>query len=373
MKIAHVIVGLEDGGAEAALYRLCLSSPDVEHHVISMMGMGKYGALLLEHGVSVHALDMKRGRLKLLALLRLARLLREIQPDAVQTWMYHADLIGGIAGRLAGARNIVWGIHHSTLVKGGAKRSTMMIARVNALLSRWVPANIVGCSRASIEIHGKMGYSSKKLFVVPNGYDLTRFSIDSNLRAILRRELLPSSEIPLFGMVARFDPQKDHENFIRALGMLKRAGHLFGVLFVGAGMVAANEQLQHMLKAADIADRCILLGQRNDVPSIMNALDIHVLSSYTEAFPNVLAEAMACGTPCCATDVGDAAYIVGDTGWVAPPRDNHALASQLEQALQALREPELWRERQAAARRRIVENFDIETMVAGYRRVWNMQ
>ncbi|MBX6393566.1 MAG: glycosyltransferase [Burkholderiales bacterium] len=177
-------------------------------------------------------------------------------------------------------------------------------------------------------------------------------------------------EVPLLGMVARFDPQKDHANLIDALGRLHRGGHRFTAVFVGSGMTPENRAITDQLDAAGLRDTVHLLGPRADIPAVMSALDVHVLSSAGEAFPNVLAEAMACGTPCVTTDVGDAAVIVGETGWVTSPKDSAALAEALQQALQAWTGRPAWAQRQAACRARIAEHFSIEAMVDRYRAVW---
>lgn len=135
----------------------------------------------------------------------------------------------------------------------------------------------------------------------------------------LRTQWNISQNIPLIGMVARFDPQKDHRTLIKSLSFLKRSQKMFHCILVGSEMDVTNSDLLAWIKAEDVEENITLLGRRNDIPSVMNALDIHVLSSIGEAFPNVLAEAMACGTPCVTTDVGDAALIVGDTGWIVMP------------------------------------------------------
>ena len=177
--------------------------------------------------------------------------------------------------------------------------------------------------------------------------------------------------IPLLGMVARLDPQKDHANLLAALGCLAQLGEDFLVVLVGSGMTDVNIERAARVRLGGLSARMRLLGPRTDVPAVMTALDVQVLSSaFGEAFPNVLAEAMACGTPCVTTDVGDAAPIVGDTGWVAPPRDPEALANALQQALEAMRDPAAWQARQARCRKRIASHFSIETMVQRYRAVW---
>ena len=137
--IVHIITGLSDGGAEAVLYRLCTNDSNAKHTVISLMGMGKYGSLLEQAGIEVYCLNMPAGRVTISGLRRLYSLLKQLKPDAVQTWMYHADLIGGVAARMAGIKNVYWNIRHTTLEKGKSKKSTIYIAKICAFLSRWVP------------------------------------------------------------------------------------------------------------------------------------------------------------------------------------------------------------------------------------------
>lgn len=370
--VFHVITGLNDGGAEAVLYRLCSGDVAGQHHVVSLMDPGKYGPLLEAAGVPVTCLGMPQGRMTFAGLRQLWRLLRHEKPQVVQTWMYHGDLIGGLVARLAGVRRVIWGIRHSTLEPGKSRRATIVIARLNALLSRWVPEKIVCCAERARKVHHALGYAPDKLLVIPNGYDLGRFRPDPLARAQLRLEWGVDDETPLLGMVGRFDPQKDHENLLHALSRLKGAGRPFRCVLVGRGMDESNAQLAVWLERYGLRADVTLLGQRSDVPAVMSALDVHVLSSSAEAFPNVLAEAMACGTPCVTTDVGDAHAIVGDTGWIVPPADARQLALGLGVALTAREDAVLWRMRCNAVRHRVEQNFSLGKMIASYHDVWRI-
>lgn len=372
MKIIHIITGLNDGGAEAVLYRLCISDLTYQHVVISLMGEGKYGPLLRKAGIEVHCLGMQRGRICLTGLIRLWRLLYQENATLVQTWMYHADLLGGITARFAGVRRVFWGIRHTTLEPSASRRTTMLVARLNAGLSRWVPVGIVCCAERAREIHRKLGYTEKKMVVIPNGYDLSLFSPTPESRQRLRTEWKIDNTMLLFGMVGRFDPQKDHKNLMAALSLLKKQHVAFRCLLVGTEMDTDNQQLATWLDQYALRDEVMLLGPHNDIPAVMNAIDIHVLSSsFGEAFPNVLAEAMACGTPCVSTDVGDAATIIGNTGWIVPPQSSELLAHSLKLALKEWQDQSAWLKRQQDARRRILDRFSIERMVSAYHMVWN--
>jgi len=371
LNVVHVITGLDGGGAEAVLFRLCCADATDTHTVISLVDEGVYGQPLRDLGVTVHCLGMPRGRITLAGLRRLWTVLRTSRADVVQTWMYHADLLGGVAARLAGLRRVYWGIRNSNLKPAASKFSTIAIARLCAVLSRRVPHRIVSCGQRAAEIHVNLGYDKTKVVVIPNGYDLERFRPDAESRSRLRGEWRIPDRTPLLGMVGRFDPQKDHEGLLRALGTLQRRGIDFRCVLVGSGMSPENGALAEWLKSQRLRDQVLLLGRRSDIPAVMSALDLLVLSSrYGEAFPNVLAEAMACGTPCVTTDVGDSAEIVGGTGWVVRPGSAEDLAVAIGEAIASISQEDEWRRRQVACRARVEARYGIEAMVAAYRDAW---
>lgn len=368
--ILHIITDLDNGGAEAVLYRLCTFDNNESHHVVSLTDEGKYGCLLSQKGIPVTCLHMPKGRIRWSALSELWQLIRRLRPDVIQTWMYHADLIGGIVAFLAGHRNISWGIHHSDLTTSGTSRNTIRVAKLCALLSYVVPKTIICCAQNSKDSHRNFGYSGKRLRVISNGYDLLEFQPDYALRSKLRAELKLDAAQPVIGFVARYNPLKDHYNLLQSLKILKLRGKTITCLLVGDGMTPENEVLMKNIDALKLTEQVHLLGARNDVPAIMNALDLHVLSSSSEAFPNVLAEAMSCGTPCVTTNVGDAARIVGKTGKVVPTGDSEALAEAIETLIMNYSSPD-WQRICADSRRHIVDSFSLERMVINYRKSWH--
>jgi glycosyltransferase involved in cell wall biosynthesis len=372
LRVIHIITDLNDGGAEAVLYRLCTTDLSNQHQVISLMDQGKYGALLSSSGIPVYCINFKRNLASFFGLFKLWQLIRQLQPDVVQTWLYHADFLGGITARLAGVRNLCWGIRNTTMVAGKSKRLTRVIAKLCAWLSHFVPRHIICCANKAAEDHQKLGYAAKKLVVISNGYDFSQFRPNYDAGLALRRIWQVGDDCFLLGMVGRYDPQKDHRNLLAALAEFKSQGSIsFRCVLVGKGLTSENAALQEDLHKYALHDSVILLGQRLDIPVVMNALDVHVLSSaYGEGFPNVLAEAMACGTPCITTDVGDAAQIVAEHGWLVSPNDPAALAKALQDAWQARQDSPTWQVRRSACHQHIVDHFNIENTVEAFRKVW---
>ncbi|WP_238923054.1 glycosyltransferase family 4 protein [Achromobacter ruhlandii] len=372
LRVVHVITGLGQGGAESVLWRLAtFPGQEVEHIVVSLTDDGIYGERLRAAGVTVHALGMPRGRITLGGFMALRRLIAGARPDAVQTWMYHADLIGGLAARLAGVRAVAWGIRNSGAHLERSSRSARMVLRACALLSGVLPGAIVCAAQDAAERHAAKGYRRDRMVVISNGYDLSRYAPDAATRARVRAQWGLDGDVPVIGCVARWDPLKDHANLLRAVAALVRDGRDAGLrcVLVGRGMTIDNPELMGLVDKLGLRERLVLAGPSDDVPAVMNGLDLHVLSSCAEGFPNVVAEAMACGVYCVVTDVGDAAYIVGDAGVVVPPEQPEALARGIETALRDVASRGQGRAGEAG-RARVLANFDLARMVRDYIAVW---
>ena len=371
MKVIHIISGLKVGGAEMMLFKL-LGAWDRQRdeiEVISLTEKGVMGEKIASLGVPVIALGMPRGRPSLGGLVRLTRHLRKSGPAIIHCWMYHGNLIGGLAARLAGQRIIIWGIRSSNLDEIGNRRSTLWTVKAGAKLSGLIPRKVVCCSENAGRIHVALGYRADKMLTIPNGFDLGRFKPDAEAREAVRRELNVPGAAVLIGFVARFDPQKDHRNFIEAARRL--AARTAGVHFLMCGERVdwANPELAGWIDAAGLRDRFHLLGRRDDVPRVTAALDLAACASaYGEAFPNVLGEAMACGVPCVSTDVGDSAYIVGDTGLIVPPRAPDRLADAWWQLIE--RGPAHRQELGRAARQRVADKFELNSVAASYAQLY---
>jgi len=371
MRILHIISGLRRGGAESILYRLCQHDKENRHVIISLTDSQDDGMIHNKNNVSVHKLNFSNRKINLFELFKLYKHIKKIKPDVVQTWMIHADMIGGIVARLAGVNNIFWSVHYTNLVKGKSKRLTILLTKINAFLSYFIPKKIIYCAEKSKEVQESLGFKKTKGVVIQNGYDVESFVQNTSLGLKFRNELDIHPEAFVIGHVGSYHPLKDQANLVEALSLLDQRGFNFYAAFAGDNLDNNNSYLVSLLKNKGLSNRVHLLGRRNDIISIMNGIDLFILSSESEAFPNVLNEAMACGTPCVSTDVGDASIILGDTGWIVPSKDSESLYSSVIKAAQEKESNHRsWSQRSIACRQRIVQKFSLEKMVKKYKEVW---
>lgn len=366
IKITFLITGLGTGGAELMLLRLIerLDRNRFGPSVVSMTDLGPVAKGFQEAEVPCTALGMNGSLPGLSTLWSFARQLRSTRPDVLHTWMYHADLFGGLAARLAGGIPVIWCVRHGAL-DYAMKLRTRAIVRACALLSPVLPSRIVICSESARRSHENLGYASSAVRVIHNGVDVERFVPSASRRARVREALGIPIDAPMVSHVARFDPQKDHASFIQCCRRVLEAVPGTHVLMCGQDITWNNEAIGGAILAAGLPEKQFhLLGRRSDIPSLLQATDVAASSSYGESFPNVLAEAMACGVPCAATDVGDSACIVGDTGRIVPARDPMALSSAIVDLLRM--EPAKRDALALSARKRVEKCFDLRDIVLRY-------
>jgi glycosyltransferase involved in cell wall biosynthesis len=378
IRVTHIITGLAPQGAEAMLYKLVLQMDrsGFANEIISLTNWHEGYAdwkpvsdQLAASGIQVRALGMRRGILSPRELLRLRQWIRASKPDVVNTWMYHANLVGGVLARLAKAP-VIWGIHHTNLDPRQNKRHTIWTARACARLSDKIPIRIICCSESARRVHADYGYAARKLMVIPNGFDLNYFRPDPQARGSLRRELGIAQGARLVGVAARFHALKGHRNFVEAAARLNAVLPDAHFALCGRDVDWNNSQLAAWIRAAGpgLRAHCHLLGVRQDMPRFFSALDIATSPSMSEAFPSAVGEAMACGTPCVVTDVGDSAVLVGDTGKVVPSGDPKALSEAWLELLNC--DPVSLSHLGAQARQRIQERFAVGLVVERYQQTY---
>mgnify|MGYP003369927646 CR=1 FL=1 len=364
-KITHIIVGLNNGGAEMMLYKLLKYSDrdKYDFQIISMMDEGIMGKRIKELGIPIYTLNMKRGIPSLKSIFKAIKICKNT--DLIQTWMYHADLLGFIIAKILKKR-IIWGIRRSNLEKDKNKKSTLLIIKINAFLSKWTDT-VISCSIVAKENHIKYGYNSKNIKVIPNGFELEKFYYIEDAKNKLSKEFPILMDKLIFSLVARYEILKDHKTCLEAMKIVKeKFNQNFILLLCGTNINQENEELINLIIKNKLENNVLLLDRRDDIPIIMSATDIYISSSSGEGFSNVIGEAMACETPCVVTNVGDSAYIVESTGRIVERQNSEKLADEI---IDFINSGEYIKNRKKC-RKRIIDNFHIKKIIIEYEKFY---
>lgn len=359
MQVTHIITGLNVGGAERALFSLLAGGllDGCSNRVISLTDEGYYGPLLRDAGVPLNCLSIGGSLPGPRDIVALSRLVRRHPADIIQGWMYHGNIAATLAAQLSRNRPALsWNVRQALDAKDEFKLSTRLVIRLGGWISKLPDAIIYNSDRASLQ-HESSGYHSRESVVIPNGFDACKWRPDPAARFRIKQSLKLGEQVRIIGFVGRGEAQKDLPNLFHAFARV--AADIPDVVLVCVG-----RDLERWIPRGMSTERIRFLGQRTDAERIVPAFDLLCLSSRTEGFPNVVGEAMACGVPCVTTDVGDAAAIVAETGWSAPPRDSGALAAALQAALDV--GPDERRARGFAARARIKKYYSLSSVMDRY-------
>jgi len=370
IRVSHVITNLAVGGAQTMLVKLLaeIDRNRFDPVVISMIGEGPVANELKELNIPVYSLNMRAGIPDPMALFRLVRILRKFRVDLIQSWMYHANVMASLAAPWCRRPPVVWNIRMSALTEGIDKVSTFWTVKLGAKLSRHFATRIIVNSSQGFESHRDAGYAAERLTVIPNGFDLERFRPCEFNRAKIRRELGLSNHTPLVGWIGRFHPHKDPHNFVQATKWILEKAPETHFLMCGKAMTWSNTELCEWIDQANSRKKMHLLGNRDDMPALHSSLDLCVLSSCMEGFPNVVGEAMSTAVPPVVTDVGDSALLVGTTGKVVPPKQPEKLAEACTELLR-LPKDELIKKGQQA-RNRIEAYYSLPVITNQYCNLW---
>lgn len=353
--VMHVITNLTgNAGAEIMLARLLRASQDQNILVVPLIDVSERNRCLTANPrVSFIPLQMHSAVDAVGGILKLARLIAKEKPRVVVCWMYHAMVAATVARGLANLDvPVFWNVRQSLDDPASLSRSTRAAVKVGQLLSR-SPAGIIYNSERALRLHGEYGYRNSNAIVIPNGFNIPE-------------DVVIVGKIPrIFGIAGRFHPQKDYETFFQAAAAIARSFPHVRFKAVGNGLSPDNPAVAKMLGEIGMpAGALELCGESSDMGAFYRSIDILVLSSRTEGFPNVVAEAMSYAKPVITTDVGDAGVIVKETGWVIPPRNPSALGAALEQTLQLT--PEEYLNRARLAKQRIEERYNMATVLQQY-------
>ncbi|HET9957114.1 MAG TPA: glycosyltransferase [Polyangiaceae bacterium] len=365
LKVLHVITGLNQGGAERALMRLMLHEDKsrFSSEAFSLIGDGLVARQMREQGLRTLNCGPRRGGLSATLMSLIAHCLRS-RPDVVQGWMYHGNLAATLAATAACVPLHGWNVRCSPSERLEEKLGTRLAVSLGARLSH-LPTWIIHNSYRGEAQHRARGYSPTRATVIPNGFDCEALRPDDALRTSLRNRHDVSAQALVVGMMARHHAQKDYPGFIRAAARIAAQFPTVCFIAMGRGVDWSNDALRMQIEELGLRHRFRLLGDVPDGGRCATMFDVNVLSSaFGEGFPNAIAEGMACGVPCVATDVGDTAWIIGDTGRVVPSSNPVALGSAVSDLLGRTREE---REKLGAlARARVLREFSMTKNVSNY-------
>jgi len=363
MKLFFLIRSLDHGGAERQLVNLskALRGKGYDVAVTVYYPGGSLEKELSEAGVRLHCLE-KKHRWDALSFFRsLVRFVRKEHPDIIHAYLDTADVLAALLKPFLPGVSVVWGVRASNMDLSRYDWFWRLSYFLERKLSRFADLIIVN-SFSGMTYSARNGFPKEKMIVIPNGIETTEFHPQLQLRETIRREWGVGENETLIGLVARLDPMKDHVTFLKAAALVARLRPDVRFVCVGRGDGAYYQRLRRVGEEYGLGGRIIWAGSRKDMPTVYNGLDILCVSSfYGEGFPNVIGEAMACGVPCVATDVGDSARIIGEKGIVVPPNQPEALASGLLEMVAWIEKNQ--KDLAAQVRRRIVEEFGVEKMV----------
>lgn len=373
LRVLHVISGLGTGGAENFLFRLLSSlSAAVEGRVVSLGRGGGMVPKFRNAGIQLAELGLNEvmGKASLpVHGYRIARGICAWRPQIVQGWMNHGNLGAWMTRKfLFPSARLIWSIRQTIYDIGLERRGTQCAIRLQALLSA-EPDEIICNSSTGFAQHRGLGFKGHRMRVIPNGFDVDRYRPRRDMRSTARALLGVSEEKVVVAMVARRHAMKDYPCFLKAMAMVAPELPLLQAVCIGPGVNSPGADTRALVESLSLESVCRLFDERADIERIYPGIDILCLTSaWGEGFPNVLGEAMACAIPCVATDVGDAAAIIGDCGVVVPPRSPASVAAGVLEILRMGYEARM--QLGARARERIVGRFSMSAVADEYLRVY---
>lgn len=358
-RIVLFVPNLNRGGTErqVALLAQYWGRQGYDVTVATFRSAGAFEQGLREANVRIENLGKGRLPRTFGSLVNLIRLLRQDSNTILYSFLPAANVVAAFAGLVCRNNTIVWGVRSASLPLDRYSAKTRFTYAAEHFLRR-IPQRIIVNSRAGLEACARRGYPVERMRVVSNGFETNVFHPDPDARQRQRRALGLGDDEVVIGLPARIDPVKDHETFVKAAALFLASGAKARFVCYGGGLKDLGQSLKKLAEEKGIAEHILWVGEQGDMPLALNALDIATLCSVSEGFPNAVGEAMACGVPCVVTDVGDAAYLVSDTGLVVKPRAPEELALAWRRLIDAPDRKHLGE----AARRRIVGHFSVESL-----------
>lgn len=363
IKVAHISTGLETGGAEVQLLRLLteINKDKFEMTVISLHKETYLADRIRELGLPVHSLELKKNPLNIR---KAYSILKEFNPDVIHGTMYEGGVVGTIFNKFLPKKPpVIWTVHEPLEHYDKEPIRKRLQLRTWGLISK-LPACMMYVSNLNKDQHLEWGFNNDKALVIPNGVDTSKCFPNAAAGKKIRKELGIPEDAFVIGKIARFHRQKNHIGFMHSAALLAESQPEVQYILAGTNVDENNSELVSLRKELRLEDKVHMLGNRQDIPDVVNAFDLATLTSFGEAFPLTLGEAMVSGVPCVATDVGDNNYIIGDTGIVTAIGDDQAMSAAWQKMVEmAQNTPDEYLELGKKARQRTLDNFTLEQQV----------
>ena len=330
IKIIHIINNLSAGGAEKMLFNLvsCANINRFDISVFSLQGKGELSIEIEKLGIPILYFGIFKKRDFIFKFLKLILAIIKLKPDLVQTWLYHANLLGGVSAKLSGVNTVIWGLRGTAIPQSSLSLHNLVM-NIGSFMSYFVPSSIV-CNAESVRnFHANKGYSKNKLTIIPNGFYIQPKDLNQDQKNMKSLYGLNDQSITI-GTIGRYYRLKDYPNMANACALIMKEFKNVHLIMIGRGLDSSNIELVSLLSNKLDLSRVHLLGERSDISNCLKAIDIFCLSSRNEGFPNVVCEAMLMSIPCVVTDAGDAGNIVSHAGITVPTEDHIKLASGLK-------------------------------------------
>ncbi len=379
MKIIHIINSLNKGGAEGNLYRLTKYQKKkykkkIDIIIITLIDNGFYENELKKIGIKIFSLGFKK-KISFLFLIKkileLRKFIQKYKPDIIQSWMYHSNFITLFFPKIF-YKKIFWNIRHSVLNVKNSKKTTILLSKICGLFSKYVPKKIIYNSEKSISFNENYHfYSKNKTILIDNGYNEKTYYPSKNLRSNFRkRNKINKSDI-ILGFAGRYAKIKNIPSLLIAFSKIIKNYHNVYLYMVGKNIDLSNKELKNFITNLKIEKKVILLNEKKNLLEFYNAIDILVLTSIAESFPNVVAESMLCSTPVLSSDVGCSKRIIKDCGFIINNNNYKSILYGLKKTINIFEnEKKKWKYLKKQSRLRIKKNFSIPKMSNAYFNSW---
>ena len=369
-KVLHIITSLNQGGAQKNLLNIC-SSCEIQSYVICLSKESIYSKKLESIGVENISLNMNiKNLFSFLKLIKIFQVINQFKPDILQTWLYHSDFLGSIIKIFFKDLKLIWTIRHTDISLLGNKLSTYFLIRLLIPLSYFAPNKIIYCANASINSHRKIFYCKSKTTLIRNGLEMNmKRYIEPFFNKTNKSSNKFADQTIFFISIARYHPIKNHLLLLRAF---KKAVELSKIklhlIMLGENVNLKNQSLRNFIIENNLLSVISMKGPKKNIYPYLKKSHFLILSSNSEAFPNVLLEASLCCTPSISTDVGDAKKIIGKYGYITPINDEEALTNAILNSSRLNKKK--YENLAIKTRERSLKIFSLKSMISNYNNLY---